>query len=250
MLRKLFMNKKITLLLILLGILLTGATIFLMRPKNQIKGVDDKIGTVVEYKDGKYTKKTFGGIGKEDIYKIGFLPTLIIKDNSDRKWDVTETILNDKDGQFNANIIFKHNNINIVFSIIGDNKTLEAGKTCFANDELEKLDTTWTRERMYEVSGQQTGYLFMKNINYQSTPENIKSDYTQYVELQKQLTLPIKEQNIITSCSSQSRMNRISINPQQGPRDGLVRMFYNKGIDNTTKEELEIMDTFIKNTIF
>jgi hypothetical protein len=255
MIKNLLKNKQVIALAILLLVTLVALVFFILRPRTQdkqVKGVEDRQGTTVEYKEGRITKKLFGGLGREDIYTVSFLPNLIIKDNTDKTWEVTENILNDKDGFFNANLIFKSADVNLVFSIINNNKTLEAGKTCFIEDDLNKLNELWTREKMTDVSGQRTGYLFMKNNTYTiNGSQDFQSYYNEYLLYQKQLTLEAKTQSIISSCSTASRMNIIDFKANDNiERKGLVRIFYNKGNVDYSNVDLSLVDTFIKNTSF
>jgi hypothetical protein len=253
MIRKILKNKQLTALLVLILVVLIGVILFIFRPKGQqVMGVEDKIGSSIEYRKGESTKRLFGGIGKLDTYTVDFLPTLVITDNGNQKWEVTESILNDKDSSFNANIIFKSDNINIVFSAINNNRTLEAGKTCFSVDELVPISDVWVREKMYEVSGQQTGYTFMKRGSYiPSDSADIAKYYEGYVDLQKQLSQTPKEKSIIASCSTASRMNSISLTPKLSKlKDGLVRIFYNKGDSLPNEDEIKKIDNFMKNVTF
>lgn len=253
MLKNILKNKQLLALIILLLITLSALIIFIVRPRSidkQVKGADDRQGTTVEFKEGRMTKKLFGGLGKEDTYTVNFLPNLVIKDNSDKSWEVTESVLNDKDGIFNTNIIFKSGDINLVFSVINNNKTLESGKTCFVNDDINKLSEVWAREKMIDVSGQQTGYLFMKSSSYttNSSPE-FQSMYNEYLIYQKQLNLEAKSQSIINSCSTAARMNVIDYKGNDSiNKKGLIRIFYNKGNVEYSQEDLKRVDTFINNT--
>jgi hypothetical protein len=255
MFKKLLRSKQFVALLILLLVVLSGIVYFIFRPRTidkQVKGVEDRQGTTVEYKEGRITKKIFGGLGREDVYTNTFLPNFKVKDNTDKSWEVTESILNDKDGIFNANIIFKYADQNLIFSIINNNKTLENGKTCLVVDDTNKLNDTWTKEKMIDVSGQQTGYLFMKNTSYIfNTDPGFDQYYDDYVTYQKQLSLVSKEKSIINSCSTASRMNFITYKGNDGiERKGLVRMFYNKGNSEMAQDDTNRIDNFIKETIF
>jgi hypothetical protein len=255
MFKKLLKNKQFVALLVLLSVFILGTIIFLLRPRNpdrEVKGADDRKGSTIEYKEGKITKKTFGGLGSEDVYSVGFLPTLTIKDSGNKVWEVTESILNDKENSFNSSIIFKSDELNIVFSIINNNRTLEAGKTCFSEDELVKISDVWTREKMIDVSSQQTGFIFMKNDAYlPKTDSTFNALYEEYVKYQNQLSLPSKEKLTVTACSTAARMNVIDIQNSQGRTSkGLIRLFYNKGSYNYTPEDIKRIDTFVKNISF
>ena len=255
MFKKLLKSKQFLALLVLLIVAGIGVTYFIFRPRTpdkQIKGVEDRIGTTVEYKEGRITKKIFGGLGREDVYRTNFLPNLVIRDKSDKSWEVVENILNDKEGIFNANIIFKSGDMNLVLNIINNNKTLENGKTCFVQDDISQLNETWTREKMIDVSGQQTGYLFMKNSSY-IPPQNPEFDnyYKDYVIYQKQLSQTSKEKEIITNCSTASRMNFIDYVGNDGIlKKGLIRVFYNKTNSDQNTLDMNRIDGFIKETIF
>jgi hypothetical protein len=253
MIKNYLKSKQVVALLILLLVALVALVAFIVRPRTQdkqVKGVEDRQGTTVEYKEGRITKKVFGGLGREDTYTNSFLPNFTIKDNTYKSWEVTESILNDKDGIFNANMIFKSGDINIIFSIINNNKTLENGKTCLVVDDISKINETWTREKMIDVSGQQTGYLYMKNSTYiPTTAPEFDDVYNEYVTYQKQLNLTAKEKSIITTCSTASRMNYINYKGNDGQeRKGLARIFYNKGNVEFTSEEFQRIDNFITNT--
>jgi hypothetical protein len=255
MFKRFLKNRSLMALAVLLLLCFIGLVIFIVRPKGndkQVKGVEERNGTTIEYKEGRITKKVFGGLGKEDIYSVGFLPNLTIKDSGNKSWEVTESVLNDKEGIFNANIIFKSDDISIVLSVINNNRTLEAGKVCFAQEDLARISDKWVREKMIDVSGQQTGYVFMKNEAYSNKDSsNFDSLYNEYLTYQKQLNINPRDKSVVTSCSTAARMNLIDFvsNDGKGLR-GLARLFYNKGNIQYSVEELKRIDTFVKEINF
>ncbi len=253
MIRKILKSKQLTALIVLVLIAILGVLLFVFRPREkQIKGAEDNNGTIEEYKEGTIAKKLFGGLGKEDKYTTSILPTLNITDSTDKQWEVKESILKDKDSSFNANIVFKSDNINVVFAISNSIPSYGVNYTCFSDEELVKINDVWTRERMYEVSGQQTGFHFIKNSNYiNKEASEFDKYYNSYIELQKQLSITPKDKSVISKCATSSRFNTISYNSGSNKfRDGVVRIFYNKGENFPTDEELKRVDNFFKNTVF
>lgn len=248
---KLTNDKTIKVIIVLVAIALIALAVFYYVDSTKQKPEETK-GTKIEYKEGVINKKTFGGQNEETTYTNSILPTLKITDNSSNAWEVSENLLNKTDKSFNYSIIFKNKNINIVFSVMNDNRTLEAGKTCFDESDLSMLNNIWTREKMTDVSGQQIGYIFMKNGSY-SKRDNANFDkyYDEYIAFTKQSKLPSRLKELAYACSTASRMNPIDyINASSNKSQGLVRIFVNKVNDNLTNEELSIVDNFVKNVSF
>ncbi|MGL4759212.1 MAG: hypothetical protein ACRCXZ_07785 [Patescibacteria group bacterium] len=251
MLRK-FIKNRINLLLVLLFLFLfiSGGFIYFTFFNRQVKGVGDKNQTKIIYKDGKKTTRTFGGTGKEETYEVSFLPNLKIIDNGTKQFIVEESVLSDTADQFSANIIFKHDDINLIFSVNGDSRTLIKDKTCFGEDEYEDLNSFWTKENMYDVSGQNIGTTYIQTKYYTEDKEKIDSMFDNYLEFQKERSLPFLEKSKIVRCSTRSRANPILVNTTSGERNGVVRVFVNKIGDRPSSNDLIWINDLIKGVSF